>query len=102
MRPHWPRSPITLLALMTSLFFSGCPGPHFANVNPETPTPSPSPPATPMPTPLPLRETYVPYSHKDVAKFFNGFEIHSYVNTEIGDQALLERKAPESYVLDLD
>jgi hypothetical protein len=102
MRPHWPRSPIILLALMTSLFFSGCPGPHFSNVNPETPTPSPSPAATPTPTPPPLPETYVPYSHKEVAKLFNGFEIHSNVNTEAGAPALLERKTPESYVLDLD
>ena len=102
MRPHWPRSQIALLALMTSLCLSGCPGPHFSNVNPETPTPSPSPTATPTPTPTPLPETYVPYSHKEVAKLFNGFEIHSNVNTEAGVPAWLERKAPESYVLDLD
>ena len=102
MRPHWPRSQIALLALMTSLFLSGCPGPHFSNVNPETPTPSPSPTVTPTPTPTPLPETYVPYSHKEVAKLFNGFEIHTKVNTEAGAPALLERKAPESYVLDFD
>jgi Fungal chitosanase of glycosyl hydrolase group 75 len=102
MRPHWPRSQIALVALMTCLLLSGCPGPHFSNVNPETPTPSPSPAATPTPTPPPLPETYVPYSHKEVAKLFNGFEIHSNVNTEAGAPALLERKAPESYVLDLD
>jgi len=102
MRPHWPRFQIALFALMTSLCLSGCPGPHFSNVNPETPTPSPSPTATPTPTPTPLPETYVPYSHKEVAKLFNGFEIHSNVNTEAGVPAWLERKAPESYVLDLD
>jgi len=104
MRPDRPRSQIALLALMTSLLLSGCPGPRFSNVNPETPTPSPSPTATPTPTPTPtpLPETYVPYSHKEVAKLFNGFEIHSKVDTEAGGPALLERKAPESYVLDLD
>jgi hypothetical protein len=102
MRPHWPRSQIALPALMTSLFLSGCPGPHFSNVNPETPTSSPSPTATPTPTPTTLPETYVPYSHKEVAKLFNGFEIHTKVNTEAGAPALLERKAPESYVLDFD
>jgi hypothetical protein len=57
---------------------------------------------TPTPTPTPLPETYVPYSHKEVAKLFNGFEIHTKVNTEAGAPALLERKAPESYVLDFD
>ena len=89
---------------MTSFFFWGCPGPRFSNVNPETPTPGPSPTATPTPTPTPtpLPETYVPYSHKEVAKLFNGFEIHSKVDTEAGGPALLERKAPDSYVLDLD
>jgi hypothetical protein len=102
MRPRWPRLPIALFALTTSLFLSGCPGPRFSNVTPETPTPSPSPTPTPTPTPTPLPETYVPYSHKDVAKLFNGFEIHSKVDTEAGSPAWLERKAPESYLLDLD
>src|SRR5258708_6621125 len=100
MRPRRPRFQIALFALMTSLLLSGCPGPRFSNVNLQTPTPSPSP--TPTPTPTPLPETYVPYSHKEVAKLFNGFEIHSKVDTDTGAPAWLERKAPESYVLDLD
>jgi Fungal chitosanase of glycosyl hydrolase group 75 len=100
MRPRRPRFQITLFALVTSLLLSGCPGPRFSNVNPQTPTPTPSP--TPSPTPTPLPETYVPYSHKEVAKLFNGFEIHSKVDTDTGAPAWLERKAPESYVLDLD
>src|SRR6266446_276306 len=100
MRPRRPRFQIALFALMTSLLLSGCPGPRFSNVNLQTPTPSPSP--TPTPTPTPLPETYVPYSHKEVAKLFNGFEIHSKVDTDTGASAWLERKAPESYVLDLD
>jgi hypothetical protein len=49
-----------------------------------------------------LPETYIPYSHKEVAKLFNGFEIHAKVETEAGAPAWLERKAPESYLLDLD
>jgi hypothetical protein len=104
MRPHRPRSRIVLFPLLASLFLAGCPGPHFSNVNPETPTPSPSPTSTPTPTPAPtpLPETYVPYSHKEVAKLFNGFDIHAKVDTEAGAPALLERKTPESYVLDLD
>src|SRR5258707_2430138 len=100
MRPRRPRFQIALFALMTSLLLSGCPGPRFSNVNLQTPTPSPSP--TPTPTPTPLPETYVPYSHKEVAKLFNGFEIHSKVDTDTGAPAWLERRAPESYVLDLD
>jgi Fungal chitosanase of glycosyl hydrolase group 75 len=104
MRPQRPRSRIVLFPLLASLFLTGCPGPHFSNVNPETPTPSPSPTSTPTPTPAPtpLPETYVPYSHKEVAKLFNGFDIHAKVDTEAGAPALLERKTPESYVLDLD
>ena len=100
MRPRRPRFQIALFALMTSLLLSGCPGPRFSNVNLQTPTPSPSP--TPTPTPTPLPETYVPYSHKEVAKLFNGFEIHSKVDTDTGAPAWVERKAPESYVLDLN
>jgi Fungal chitosanase of glycosyl hydrolase group 75 len=103
MRPRRPRFQIAPFALMTSLLLSGCPGPRFSNVNPPTPTPTPSPTPTPTtPTPTPLPETYVPYSHKEVAKLFNGFEIHSKVDTDTGAPAWLERKAPESYVLDLD
>src|ERR1700747_1879808 len=103
MRPRRPRFQIAPFALMTSLLLSGCPGPRFSNVNPPTPPPTPSPTPTPTtPTPTPLPETYVPYSHKEVAKLFNGFEIHSKVDTDTGAPAWLERKAPESYVLDLD
>ena len=102
MRPRWPRLQIALFAATTSLFLSGCPGPRFSNVNPETPTPSPSPTPSPTSTPTPLPETYIPYSHKEVAKLFNGFEVHSKVETQAGSSAWLERKAPESYILDLD
>jgi hypothetical protein len=104
MRPSRPRTQIRLVLSLAALFFVGCPGPRFSNVNPETPTPSPSPtpPPTPTPTPTPLPETYVPYSHKEVSKLFNGIEIHSKVDTDSGAPAWVERKAPESYVLDLD
>jgi Fungal chitosanase of glycosyl hydrolase group 75 len=100
MRPHWPRLQIELLVLWVSLILMGCPGPRFSNVNPETPTPSPTP--TPTPTPTPLPETYVPYSHKEVSKLFNGMEIHSKVDTNSGAPAWVERKAPDAYVLDLE
>src|SRR5580704_14632999 len=104
MRPSRPRTQLRLVLSLAALFFVGCPGPRFSNVNPETPTPSPSPtpPPTPTPTPTPLPETYVPYSHKEVSKLFNGIEIHSKVDTDSGAPAWVERKAPESYVLDLD
>jgi Fungal chitosanase of glycosyl hydrolase group 75 len=100
MRPHRPRLQIELLVLWVSLILMGCPGPRFSNVNPETPTPSPTP--TPTPTPTPLPETYVPYAHKEVSKLFNGMEIHSKVDTNSGAPAWVERKAPDSYVLDLE
>ena len=100
MRPRRPRIQIRLAIFLASLFLAGCPGPRFTNLNQETPTPPPSP--TPTPTPTPLPETYVPYSHKEVSKLFNGMEIHSQVDTDSGPPAWVERKAPESYVLDLD
>jgi Fungal chitosanase of glycosyl hydrolase group 75 len=102
MRPYRPHLQIALLILWASLTLMGCPGPRFSNVNPETPTPSPTATPTPTPTPTPLPETYVPYSHKEVSKLFNGIEIHSKVDTNSGAPAWVERKAPDSYVLDLE
>ncbi|HZC35239.1 MAG TPA: glycoside hydrolase family 75 protein [Chthoniobacterales bacterium] len=102
MRPDRPHLQIELLVLWASLTLMGCPGPRFSNLNPETPTPSPTPTSTPTPPPTPLPETYVPYSHKDVSKLFNGMEIHSRVDTNSGASAWVERKAPDSYVLDLE
>jgi hypothetical protein len=52
-----------------------------------------------MPTPLP--ETIIPYSHKEVARLFNGVEVHSQVESGIGEIASVERRAHDSYVLDL-
>ena len=89
--------------LLACIFLAGCPGPKFNP--PPSVSPSPSPTATPVPTatptPTPLPEAIIPYSHREVARLFNGVEVHSQVESGIGDIASIERKALDSYVLDL-
>jgi hypothetical protein len=91
--------------LLTCILLAGCPGPKFnppPSVSPSpSPTPSITPPPTPTPTPTPLPEAIIPYSHKEVARLFNGVEVHSHVESGIGDIASVERRALDSYVLDL-
>jgi hypothetical protein len=48
-----------------------------------------------------LPEAIIPYSHKEVARLFSGVEVHSQVESGIGDIASVERRALDSYVLDL-
>jgi hypothetical protein len=48
-----------------------------------------------------LPEAIIPYSHKDVARLFSGVEVHSQVESGLGDIASVERQALDSYVLDL-
>jgi len=48
-----------------------------------------------------LPEAIIPYSHKEVARLFSGVEVHSQVESAIGDIASVERRALDSYVLDL-
>jgi Fungal chitosanase of glycosyl hydrolase group 75 len=94
---------LSALLLVISACMTGCPGPKF-NPAPEvspTPTSTPTPALTPTPTPTPLPETIIPYSHKEVARLFNGVEVHTKVESAIGDLAFNERKAPDSYVLNL-
>ena len=76
---------------------NGCPGPKTSNL--ETPSPSP-PTATPTPTPLP--EAFIPSSRMETARLFNGMEIHSRVTTGEGAPAVIERKTPDAYLLDLE
>jgi len=80
-------------AAVLALLFTACPGP-------KPPVPEPTP--TPSPTPTPLPETFVPYSKMETAKLFNGLEIHSRVETSEGALAVLERRTPESYALELN
>ncbi|HEY2122510.1 MAG TPA: glycoside hydrolase family 75 protein, partial [Chthoniobacterales bacterium] len=86
-------------AAVLALLFTACPGPK-PPVPEPTPTPSPTP--TPTATPTPLPETFVPYSKMETAKLFNGLEIHSRVQTSEGTLAVLERRIPESYALELN
>jgi hypothetical protein len=65
-------------------------------------SPSPTLAATPTPTPTPLPETFIPYSRMETAKLFNGMEIHSKVTTVEGAPAVVERKTPDAYTLELD
>jgi hypothetical protein len=89
--------------LLACIFLAGCPGPKFNPPPSVSPTPSPTatPVPTPTPAPTPLPEAIIPYSHKEVARLFNGVEVHSHVESGIGDIAAVERKALDSYVLDL-
>jgi hypothetical protein len=99
MRTDSPRhSAIRVLpAAVLALLFTACPGPK-----PPEPTPTPSPSPSPSSTPTPLPETFVPYSKMETAKLFNGLEIHSRVATTEGGLAVLERRIPDSYALELN
>lgn len=83
---------VILACLLTS-----CPGPKSSN--PETPSP-PSPAVAPTPTALP--GSFVPSSRMETARLFNGMEIHSRVTTTEGAPAIIERKTPDAYLLDLE
>jgi hypothetical protein len=87
------------------ILFTGCPGPKFnppPSVSPSpTPSPAVTPPLTPTPAPTPLPEAIIPYSHKEVARLFSGVEVHAQVESGIGDIASVERRALDSYLLDL-
>src|SRR5580704_17466254 len=102
---YWSIGKLTGPLLLACIFLAGCPGPKFNPPPSVSPPPTPSPTATPVPTPTPtptpLPEAIIPYSHKEVARLFNGVEVHSQVESGIGDIAAVERKALDSYVLDL-
>ena len=93
------------LAVLLCLLLAGCPGPKFnppPSVSPSpTPSPAVTPPPTPTPAPTPLPEAIIPYSHKEVARLFSGVEVHAQVESGIGDIASVERRALDSYLLDL-
>ena len=109
-QPNYKAAPLQALGrlsllLLTCLLLAGCPGPKFNPPPSASPSPTPSltvtPPPTPTPTPTPLPEAIIPYSHKEVARLFNGVEVHSHVESGIGDIASVERRMLDSYVLDL-
>jgi len=94
-------------AVVLAFLLTACPGPKPTAPEPSpspspTSTPTPTPTATPTPTPTPLPETFVPYSRMESAKLFNGLEIHSKVTTVEGSSAVVERKTPDAYTLELD
>jgi hypothetical protein len=96
-------------ATILTFLLAACPGPEpslpAASPSPTiapTPVPTPTPTATPTPTPTPLPETFIPYSRLETAKLFNGLEIHSKVTTVEGAPAVVERKAPDAYTLELN
>jgi hypothetical protein len=99
MRTDSPRhSAIRVLpAGVLALLLTACPGPK-----PPTPELTPAPSLTPTSTPTPLPETFVPYSKMETAKLFNGLEIHSKVVTTEGALAVLERRIPDAYALELN
>ena len=108
--PNYKAAPLRALGRLsalplTCLLLAGCPGPKFNPPPSASPSPTPSltvtPPPTPTPTPTPLPEAIIPYSHKEVARLFNGVEVHSHVESGIGDIASVERRMLDSYVLDL-
>jgi hypothetical protein len=103
---------LRLILGTTFISIAGCPGPQPTNPAGESPTPiqtptpistaTPIPTPAPTPTPTPLPESFVPSSKMDTARLFNGFEIHSKVTTLEGDSAVVTRRVPDSYLLDLD
>jgi len=100
---YWSIGKLAGPLLLICLFLAGCPGPKFNPPPSVSPTPSPTatPVTTPNPTPTALPEAIIPYSHKEVARLFSGVEVHSQVESGTGDIASVERKALDSYVLDL-
>jgi hypothetical protein len=98
---YWRIGKLAGPLLLICIFVAGCPGPKFNPPPSVSPSPTPTPVPTPTPTPTPLPEAIIPYSHKEVARLFSGVEVHSQVESGIGDIASVERKALDSYVLDL-
>jgi hypothetical protein len=96
---YWSIGKLPLLLIC--IFVAGCPGPKFNPPPSVSPSPTPTGTPIPTPTPTPLPEAIIPYSHKEVARLFSGVEVHSQVESGIGDIASVERKALDSYVLDL-
>ena len=95
------------MAAILALLLTGCPGPKPANPEAPSPprptaTPKPTPTPTPTPTPSPLPEAFVPSSRMETARLFNGMEIHSRVTAVEGAPAVVERKTPAAYLLDLE
>src|ERR1700761_8982981 len=69
---------------------------------PTEPTPIPTPAApTPTPVPTPPPTPYVPNKRLDVGKIFNGMQIRTTLETEIGTTATADREEPDAYSLDL-
>jgi hypothetical protein len=104
MRTDWPRHPNFRVwaVLILSFVLTACPGPKPPGPEPSpSPYPTLTPSPTPTPTPTPLPETFIPSSRMETAKLFNGVEIHSKVTTVEGAPAVVERKAPDAYTLDL-
>jgi hypothetical protein len=87
--------------VILAFLLTACPGPKPPSPEPSvSPSPTLSPP--PVPTPTSLPERFIPNSRMETARLFNGLEIHSKVTTVEGAPAVVERKAPEAYTLDLD
>jgi len=81
-----------IFAYVAALGFVACPGRRGL-----TPPSSSSP--TPMTTRLP--ETFIPFSRMDTAQLFNGLQLHSKVTAVEGPPAVIGRKTPDAYRLDL-
>ena len=64
-----------------------------------SPTATPAPAPTPVPTPPPV---YIPSKRIETSKIFNGIELKSGVETEVGAGATAERTDPASYTLNLE
>ena len=63
-----------------------------------------TPPSLSSPTPMTTRlpETFIPFSQMDTAQLFNGLQLHSKVTTVEGPPAMIGRKTPDAYQLDLE
>ncbi len=83
------------MSVAAALLIAGCRRGAVSQSSSESPSPSP----TPRPTPVPV--VYIPSKRIETAKLFNGVQVQSNVEVEIGGAASDERDTPSSYMLDL-
>lgn len=76
---------------------AGCPR---TSVPPPPATPLPEI-STPVPIPTPTPPPYVPNKKLEVGKIFNGMQIRTTVETEVGTTTSADRVKPEAYAVDL-
>lgn len=98
-----PRLPRVCLVIV-GILLAGCPGPvqEHKLVEEHGPEPSLTPILPTVSSPTASPETFIPSSRLETARLFNGIRLHSSVTTLPGSLAVLARKEPDSYTLELN